>query len=54
MPLLTQISFLVGLLNFILFTIQIQITDCLDISLIGLDQYAGHEFLCWLITTFDA
>lgn len=49
MPLLTQISFLVGLLNFILFTIQIQITDCLTFLLLDLINMQAMNFFAGLL-----
>ena len=49
MPLLTQISFLVGLLNFILFTIQIQITDCLTFLLLDLMNMQAMNFFAGLL-----
>lgn len=49
MPLLTQISVLVGLLNFILFTVQIQITDCLTFLLLDLINMQAMNFFAGLL-----
>lgn len=49
MPLLTQISVLAGLLSFILFTIQIQITDCLTFILLDLINMQAMNFFAGLL-----
>lgn len=49
MPLLTQISVLVGLLNFILFTIQIQVTVCLTFLLLDLINMQAMNFFAGLL-----
>lgn len=49
MPLLTQISVLAGLLSLILFTIQIQITDCLTFILLDLINMQAMNFFAGLL-----
>lgn len=49
MPLLTQISVLAGLLSFILFTIQIQITNCLTFILLDLINMQAMNFFAGLL-----